>query len=131
MSEVKVIFLFKDGEFDWRKFFSLFGIIICLASFLLCGFISEEVKEGSFAIGGMFGFAFADILIYGFVCGLSLVPLIIMCWFGADPRLFHATVTGVGCALIVFFGSDFEPPFRRVFWGWVRSREKTGQKRVV
>lgn len=120
-----------NGELVWRKFFSMFGVVICLSSFLLCGLISEEVRRGSFAIGGMFGFAFADILIYGFVCGFSLVPLIAICWFGTDPRLLQATITGIGCALIVIFGSDYEPPFRRVFWNWVRSREKSGQKRVV
>ncbi len=120
-----------DGTINWGKFFSFFGVVFALIAFLISGFISDALVHNTFAIGGMFGLSAATILIYGFVFGLSFVPLALIALYGLDPMLPYACGAGVAFAMLVVFLTSYEPPFPKLFWNWIRSRETPGQKRVV
>ena len=120
-----------DGTMNWGKFFSFFGIIFALIAFLIGGLISDALVKNTFAIGGMFSLSAVVILIYGFVFGLSLVPLALIARYGLDPMLPYACGAGVAFAVLIVFLTEYEPPFPKLFWKWVRSREMPGQNRVV
>lgn len=120
-----------DGSMNWERFLSFFGVIFALIAFFVGGFISDALVHNTFVIGGMFGLSAVTILIYGFVFGLSFVPLALIALYGLDPMLPYACGTGVAFAVLVVFLTSYEPPFPKLFWNWVRSRETPGQKRVV
>ena len=121
----------QDGTMHWGRFFSFFGIVFALGAFLIGGFISDALVSNTFAIGGMFGFSAVLILIYGFVFGLSFVPLAFIALYGLDPMLPYACGMGIALAVLIVFLTEYEPPFPKLFWNWVRSRETPGQNRVV
>ena len=132
----------QNGRFVWDKFFSYFGGIFALLAFFAIGLFFEMIgnalwpidatlasQSHLFVIGGTLGFTIAIVLIYGLVCGFSLIPLVWL--FLINPQLASVIAFGLFASISFAGFTRYEPPFRRVFWNWVRSRETPKQNRIA